>query len=118
MTRHKRHIRTLKTLMAAGWMVEACYWKRDGCKGELEWHGRQVFWPFTVLHPRRAFRTPPIKTGGQEITFVVINNRPPFTGCHRIVGWRALSEFAVQERKKKQDAHRNCVEKDELKETP
>lgn len=102
MGRHKRHIRTLKTLMAAGWMVEACYWKTDGYKGALDWRGGLVFWPFMVLHPQRAFRTPPIKTGGQELTFVVINNRPPFTGCHRIVGWRALSEFAVQERRAKE----------------
>ena len=101
MSRHKRHIRTLKTLFAAGWKVEACYWKRNGCKGELDCRGGLIFWPFAVLRPHRAFRTPPIKTGGQEITFVVVNNRPPFTECHRIVGWRSLSKFAVQERQKK-----------------
>ena len=104
MSRHKRHIRTLETLFAAGWTVEACYWKSVGCAGMLDWRGRLVFWPFAAfaaLQPQRTFRTPPILTGGQEFTFVVVNKLPPVTACHRIVGWRALSEFAVQERQRK-----------------
>ena len=101
MSRHRRHIRTLKTLFAAGWTVEACYWKNTGCAGTLDWRGRLVFWPFAVPRPQRSFRTPPILTGGQEFTFVVVNKLPPVTACHRIVGWRALSEFAVQERQRK-----------------
>ena len=110
-SRHRRHLKVLKSLVASGWKVEACYHRQIGFCGNIDAWGRQVFWPLNTAWPlnesprfkRSVYYAPPDLMGGGKATFILVRTvhapRPIFM---RINGWADLSRFAVQERRAKE----------------
>lgn len=109
-SRHKRHLRVLRSLVKSGWKVEACYHRKTGFGGNIDGLGFQVFWPLNDIKSRRFKRSvyyaPPDLTGGGEATFILVRRLPvpasPCSAVRRINGWKDLSAFAVQERRAKE----------------
>lgn len=101
MSRHKRHLRVLKSLVASGWKVEACYHRKIGFGGDIDAWGRQVFWPLneSPRFKRSVYYAPPDLMCGGMATFILVRTvHTPRTIFMRINGWKDLSRFAVQVR--------------------
>jgi hypothetical protein len=115
-SRHKRHLKVLKSLVASGWKVEACYHRQVGFCGDVNRMGRQVFWPFNSAWPHNSdsfgfkrpfYYTPPDLMGGGKATFVLVRTvHAPYPVFMRINGWADLSRFAVHERRAKEGGAR------------
>lgn len=115
-SRHKRHLKVLKSLVASGWKVEACYHRQVGFCGDVNRMGRQVFWPLNATGPldgdeprfkRSVYYAPPDLMGGGKATFVLVRTvHAPCPVFMRINGWADLSRFAVHERRAKEGGAR------------
>ena len=105
-SRHRRHLRVLKSLVKSGWKVEACHHGPFGFGGNVSELGRQVFRPFNKPYRfrRDVYYTPPDPMGGGKATFFLVRTvhtpAPPLPCLTvRVNGWKDLSAFAVQERR-------------------
>lgn len=104
-SRHKRHLKVLRSLVKSGWKVEACYHRHIGFCGNIDAWGRQVFWPLneSPRFKRSVYYAPPDLMGGGKATFILVRTVPaPRPIFMRINGWADLSRFAVHERRAKE----------------